>query len=169
MVAGLAGDSTSFAHGFFHDACLNLEVVLGDGSCGSRTPNPPNFQLEISRSEISNPKYHTQTSIPNSSNFIHIQNPDPETRNIEPKISGLGFRVRGFASRTASSTTRASTWKSFSATARANPEPQNDGIERGHAVFDRVLAPAHTQLSLRESCVRSWPTREDRATLHRAR
>mmetsp|Transcript_64307 Transcript_64307/g.147338 ORF Transcript_64307/g.147338 Transcript_64307/m.147338 type:complete len:367 (-) Transcript_64307:44-1144(-) len=31
-IAGLSGDSTSFAKGFFHDACLNFEVVLGDGS-----------------------------------------------------------------------------------------------------------------------------------------
>ena len=36
-IAGIAGESSSFKHGFFHDACTSYEVVLGDGSVVTAT------------------------------------------------------------------------------------------------------------------------------------
>ena len=76
-MAGLAGDSTSFAHGFFHDACLNLEVVLGDGSCGLLIPKPEtrNPEPEIPNSEpgICNSKLGTRNMSPGN------RNPEPGT------------------------------------------------------------------------------------------
>ena len=38
-IAGVAGESSSFKHGFFHDACTGYEVVTGDGSIITATPD----------------------------------------------------------------------------------------------------------------------------------
>ena len=32
-IAGIAGESSSFKHGFFHDACTGYEIITGDGRC----------------------------------------------------------------------------------------------------------------------------------------
>jgi delta24-sterol reductase len=37
-IAGIAGESSSFKHGFFHDACSGYEIITGDGSILTATP-----------------------------------------------------------------------------------------------------------------------------------